>query len=155
MVGIGAYAEFQLNGGPSVWGLVLVAVTCLMISVWSLFVGEKKITTSDWIAFGSSFLTMALWGMTQNPLIAIILLIVFDIFSYWPTVRKCWHDPASEPPHSMFWSGLRYFFLLFSVPNPTFSSEIYPFWLMAADWAFMGYVIVRRRQISSKIPVSL
>jgi hypothetical protein len=117
-------------------------------------VGEKNITRSDWLAFGSAFVTMALWGLTKNPITAILLLLAFDLLSYWPTIRKCWVDPWSEPPSSIFWAGLRYFFLLFAVPTPTLASELYPFWLMAADWGFMVYVMARRRILAQKNGIS-
>ena len=150
VVAIGAYAQFQLKGGASVWGLVFVAVTCFAISFWAIFVGEKNITRSDWASFGSALIVLILWQLTDNPLIAIVLLMVFDIFSYWPTIRKSWDNPWSEPPESYFWAGLRYFFLLFAVPHPTISTLLYPFWLMAVDWAFMFYVFERRRRLVTR-----
>jgi hypothetical protein len=150
VVAIGAYAQFQLHGGPSVWGLAFVAVTCFAISLWALFIGEKNITLTDWGAFVGAALAVALWKVTNNPVTALLLLIVFDIFSYWPTIRKSWADPWSEPPESYFWAGLRYFFLLFAVPAPTAATLLYPFWLMVTDWAFMLYVFWRRRALHAK-----
>lgn len=156
VVAIGAYAQFQLKGGPSVWGLVLVAASTFTISFWALFVGEKNITRSDWIAFGGALSVIIFWRLTDNPVVAVVLLIIIDIFSYWPTIRKSWNDPWGEPPKSYFWAGLRYFFLLFAVPHPTLSRLLYPFWLMATDWAFMLYVIFRRKALARQnIPVSL
>jgi len=155
IVAIGAYAQFQLKGGYSVWGLAFVAITCFAISIWALFVGEKDITRSDWVAFGGALLAMVFWRLTHNPIVAVGLLIVFDIFSYWPTIRKSWRDPWSEPPTSYFWAGLRYFFLLFAVPDPSLNSLLYPFWLMATDWAFMLYIFVRRRRLTPQCTVSL
>ncbi|AGH98009.1 hypothetical protein [Micavibrio aeruginosavorus] len=149
MVGIGAYAQFTLDGGASVWALVFVSVTCLLIAFLSLFVGEKNITRSDWLAFIGALAVIPVWMGTQNPFFAIIALMVIDILSYYPTIRKSWNDPWGEPPVSYFWAGLRYFFALLAVPEFTVHTVAYPFFLMAGDWGFALYV-VWRRQIMKK-----
>ncbi|MDE2029209.1 MAG: hypothetical protein KGI97_01460 [Alphaproteobacteria bacterium] len=154
VVAIGAYAQFRLGGGPSVWGLALVVVCCFAFSVLALFVGEKDITRGDWVSLGGAMMTIVFWKLTNSPVAALALLIVFDIFSYWPTIRKSWRDPWGEPPHSYFWAGLRYFFLLFSVPHPTASTLLYPFWLMASDWTFATYIALRRKALAEKKQVA-
>ncbi|MDE1900397.1 MAG: hypothetical protein KGI37_01990 [Alphaproteobacteria bacterium] len=149
-IGIGAYAQFKLGAGVSVWGYVLVATTCLGISGWALISGEKNITRSDWATFIGALAAIVLWRMTKDPMNAIWVLMAIDVLTYWPTVRKSWHDPWGEPPGSYFWSGLRYFFLLFAVPEPTFSTLVYPVWLMLTDWVFIIYILWRRRMLAEK-----
>ena len=150
VVGIGTYAQFKLEGGPSVWGLALISFSCLAIACWSLFIGEKDITKSDWLTFGGALMAIAGWQLTKDARIALILVVAIDMLSYWPTVRKSWHDPWSEPYKSYFWAGLRYFFLLFAVPDPSLSTIAYPFWLMATDWGFMLYIMARQRALAAK-----
>ncbi|PCI01225.1 MAG: hypothetical protein COB76_01805 [Alphaproteobacteria bacterium] len=145
VTGIGAYAQFALNGGPSAWVLVVVSCTCLFISVVALFVGEKNIAKSDWWAFLGALIAIPVWMITDSPAMAIIVIIVIDILTYYPTLRKSWNDPWSEPPVSYFWAGLRYFLALFAVTNPSLETLAYPFFLMATDWGFMIYIIIRRR----------
>jgi hypothetical protein len=145
VVAIGAYAQFELGGGLSAWGLVFVSTACFAFAVWALFVGEKHITRSDWITFCCALAVIGLWRLTENPSLAIMLVVAIDMLSYWPTIRKSWNDPWGEPPASYFWAGLRYFFLLFAVPQPTLSNMAYLFWLMSTDWAFAAYVLIRRQ----------
>ena len=145
VTGIGAYAQFQLDGGPSAWVLTVVASTCLFIAFVALFVGEKKITRSDWVAFIGALLAVPVWLLTDNPLFALFVVIVIDILSYYPTIRKSWNDPWGEPPVSYFWAGLRYFLALFAVPDPQFSTLLYPLFLMASDWGVALFLIVRRK----------
>ncbi len=147
IVAIGAYAQFSLDGGPSVWPLAVVATTCFFIAGLALFIGEKNITRSDWMAFIGCLCAIPVWLITDNPFWALILLISIDMLSYYPTFRKSWNDPWAEPPISYYWAGSRYFFTLFAVPDPNFQNLIYPFFLMATDWVFATYVIWRRRII--------
>ncbi len=150
MVGIGAYAQFKLGGGPSVWILMLVSFTCFFISILALFVGEKNITRSDWYAFIGAIIAIVLWRLSQSPFAALVCLILVDSLSYYPTIRKSWNDPWGEPPVSYLWSGSRYFFALFAVPNPEISSLTYPFFLMITDWAFAFYIFIRRRVLEKR-----
>jgi hypothetical protein len=149
VVAIGAAAQYKLDGGPSALGLVFVSATCFMFALWSLFVGEKQITRSDWAAFIAALGTLAVWHATGNVVLALSLLILFDVFSYWPTIRRSWVDPWGEPPNSYFWAGLRYFWLLFAVTTPHVDSLLYPFWLMATDWAFALFLVTRRRNLEN------
>jgi hypothetical protein len=150
VTGIGAAAQFQLDGGLSAWVLTIVASSCLMISMLALFVGEKNITKSDWAALALSLVAVVIWQLTNNPLLAIVLIISIDFLSYWPTIRKSWMDPWGEPPMSYFWAGLRYFLAMLSVPQFSFDTMLYPFWLMASDWGFMLFIIWRRGALYAK-----
>ena len=151
VTGIGAYAQFSLHGGPSAWVLTVVSSTCFFIAFLALFVGEKDIKRSDWFAFIGALLAIPVWMVTNDPFMAIIVVIVIDGLTYYPTVRKSWSDPWGEPPKSYFWAGLRYFLALFAVDDPSFETIVYPFFLMATDWGFALYVLWRRRVLSDKI----
>ncbi len=142
---IGAYAQFYLNGGLSAWLLVMLACSCFFIAFIAFFVGTKDITQSDWIAFIGVLIAIPVWLITNNPIAAIIIIIVIDILSYYPTVRKSWHDPWGEPLQSYFWSGLRYFLILFTIAEVSAQNLFYPMFLMLSDWGFVAYIYSRRR----------
>ncbi len=150
LVGIGAFAQYQLHGGPSVYVLMLVSATCLFIAFVALFVGEKNITRSDWLAFIGALIGIVLWQTTNNPTLAILCVVIIDILTYYPTFRKSWNDPWGEPPMSYFWAGFRYFLALFAVPNATLMTLAYPFYLMITDWGFAAYVVWRRKILSKQ-----
>ena len=155
VTGIGAYAQFALNGGPSAWVLTVVSSTCLFIAFVSLFVGEKNITKSDWFAFIGALCAIPVWMLTDSPFLAIIMIILIDGLTYFPTVRKSWNDPWGEPPLSYFWAGLRYFLALFAVTNPSIETLTYPFFLMATDWGFAIYIVVRRACLNRKAALNV
>jgi hypothetical protein len=145
VTGIAAAAQFKLGGGPSSWVLAVVSASCLLIAFLALFVGEKTITKSDWAALSGTLLTIIFWQLTDNPMVALACVMLVDIVSYWPTIRKSWMHPGTEPPGSYFWAGLRYFLAIFAVPDMRLDNLLYPFFLMAIDWGFMIYIIWRRR----------
>lgn len=147
MTGIAAFAQLKLGGGPSVWALFFVAATCSFIAILSLFIGEKNYTRLDWLALAGALAAIPVWQMTNEPLAALLMLMVIDALSYTPTIRKTYAKPDTEPPISCFWAGFRYFLVLFSVPDATWQTLIYPFFLMASDWGVAILIVVRRWQL--------
>lgn len=147
VTGVGTLAQFSLGGGPSAWALAFVSGTCLLIAGISYFVGERDYTKSDWFALIAALLAIPVWKLTNNPLAAMFIVMSIDILSYWPTIRKSYKRPQSEPPISYGMAGARYFLILFAVPNPTWESLMYPFFLMSIDWAFAIYIVIRRYQL--------
>lgn len=55
-----------------------------------------KLHTFDYICGLLSILALILWGITKNPLIAIIFSIASDGFAALPTIIKSWKYPATE-----------------------------------------------------------
>jgi len=147
VTGIGAFAQFDLGGGPSIWALAFVSITCGMVAILSVFIGEKDYTKSDWIALTGCLIAIPIWQVTDSALAALFIIILIDTLTYWPTIRKSFHKPDTEPPVSYFFAGMRYFLMLFAVPDPTWQTLMYPFFLMATDWGFTIYIVIRRWQM--------
>lgn len=65
----------------------------------SSFVNPKsywKLETFDYICGACSILALVLWGITKEPLIAIIFAILSDGFAAIPTIIKSWKHPDTE-----------------------------------------------------------
>ncbi|TBR42752.1 hypothetical protein CBF23_006120 [Marinomonas agarivorans] len=146
VTGVGALAQFELKGGPSAWALAFVAISCLFIALLAFFIGERDYKKSDWLALIGCCGAIPVWHATQNPLLALGIIIVIDVLTYWPTIRKSFHRPETEPPISYGFAGMRYFLMLFAVPDPTWENLMYPFFLMLTDWSFAIYIVIRRWQ---------
>ena len=147
VTGIGTFAQFSLQGGPSAYALGFVSVTCYIVAVLGFVIGERDYTRSDWFALLTCLLAIVLWMKTNNPVIALVLIMLIDGLTYFPTIRKSFHKPQTEPPISYGFAGLRYFLMLFAVPEPTWETLMYPFFLMATDWGFAIYIVIRRAQL--------
>lgn len=155
IVGIATWAQYEVGGGPSIWILGSVSLFCFIIAVIALFIGEKTITRGDWLTFGMVLLAIPIWQLAKDPLVIFFVLLFIDVCSYYPTWRKMWHDPWGEPVLGFFLSGLRYFFALLAVPEPSFITLLYPFWLMACDWAGGVYGYMRRKELAKENPARI
>jgi hypothetical protein len=67
-----------------------------------------KLETVDYIYGALSGLSLVLWWLTKEPVIAIIFSILSDAFASIPTVIKSWKHPKTE-------SGVLYISALFNV----------------------------------------
>ncbi|MED5423317.1 MAG: hypothetical protein VX740_07745 [Pseudomonadota bacterium] len=145
IISIGAYAQLKLGGDFSAYMLLFVGLTCWFVAFLALFYGEKDIKRSDWVAFLAGLALIPVWVVTKDPVLTLILIICIDILTFYPTVRKTYVDPSSEPPVSYFWAGMRYFFILLTVPEFSFTVLFYPLFLMVTEWGFMAFIFWRRR----------
>ena len=63
------------------------------------FVNRKaywKLEKFDYICGACSVLALALWGITKQPMVAIIFAIASDWFAAVPTIIKWWRHPQTE-----------------------------------------------------------
>ncbi|MAS87079.1 MAG: hypothetical protein CMH30_03755 [Micavibrio sp.] len=152
VVGIGAAAQLKLDStGMSGWVLAIVSVSCLLIAGLAVFVGEKNITRGDWLTFLGALAIIPVWQATEEPVIALILVVTIDFLSYYPSFRKTWIDPTSEPPFSTFLAGARYFCLLFTIQDPTWENMLYPVFLMSIDWVYAFMIVIRRSIVRKQL----
>lgn len=147
IVSIGTFAQFELGGGPSAWALALVATTCFLIAILACFIGERNYTRSDWMALIGCLCAIPLWQITDNPVAALVLIMLIDSMAMFPTYRKSYNKPQTEPPISYGFAGMRYFLILFAVPSPSWETLMYPFFLLLADWGFGIFIVIRRAQL--------
>jgi hypothetical protein len=147
VIGIGASAQIAVGGGPAAYALVFVAGTCVLIGVISLFISEIEFTLTDWLTLVACLCTIVVWHVTSDPILTLLLAISIEAMSCYPTLRKTYHAPATEPPVSYVFGGLRYLFVLLAVPEPTLANTIYPIWLMLADWGIAGFILLRRSSL--------
>jgi hypothetical protein len=86
--GIVFVAQLFDGGGAGSWATGVNTILCAAIFIFVLVRGEKEITRLDWICFLMVLASIALWGITKNPLGAVILITVADFLGCGPTIRK-------------------------------------------------------------------
>jgi hypothetical protein len=98
-------ASAQYTAGAS-WTLsVLVAsnVSTAIVTLLAVLYGQRKYGTIDAICFVMAILAMAGWWWTKNPLTAIVLGVLAEIFAVSPTIAKTYKAPDSETPFT-YWA---------------------------------------------------
>ena len=148
LMGIGFFGQILNKGGTGAWVTGISALISVFIFLLALKKGEKNITLLDKLSLIGAFIAMGLWYLTNNPLSAIILIMIIDALGFFPTFRKSYHKPNEETMFTYFTSGLKFAIALFALESYSLITYLYPLYLVLANWSFVGMIIIRRIQFN-------
>ena len=88
----------QIANNPWAWSWTVLFTFCIsfLIAFISLWKWTKDITFSDIVSLIFAFVTISLWFFIENKIFSLILLVLIDIFGYYPTIRKSFKNPFEE-----------------------------------------------------------
>ena len=89
-----------------------------------------KLRSYDYICGVFSVLALTLWGITSNPIIAIVFAIISDAFAGLPTLIKSWTNPETE-------SGIAYFLAMLGTLTTFAAIKSWAF----SEYGFASYII--------------
>ncbi|MEK7092937.1 MAG: hypothetical protein AAB927_00460 [Patescibacteria group bacterium] len=145
------FAQDTSNAGAGEWPTALVAVACLSISFVALFKGERGITKLDWACFFAALVGIVLWRITDQPLLAVIIVTITDAIAYIPTYRKAFYKPQEETTVSYALAALRSVFAIAALDSFALVNWLFPASLVLTDGGFALMLYVRRRQLAKRI----
>jgi hypothetical protein len=76
------------RGGPGAWVTGFTAAVSFVIFLAALRQGDRNIVPVDWLCLAGAAVALALWAVTDRPLLAVILITVIDALGFLPTIRK-------------------------------------------------------------------
>jgi hypothetical protein len=150
LTAIGFAGQLADNGGAGAYITGLTAAISFLVFFLALFRGEKEITRSDWLSLGGAALALLLWALTDNPLLAIILITLVDFLGFVPTIRKSIHKPHEETLISYVLAGLKFILAIIALDNYSAVTILYPASLVFANLLFVALLLSRRRKILAK-----
>ncbi len=105
-------------------GVVAVVVLCL------IGYGYKKYGKIEGVCTVLAVLAIISWQITEQPLAAIVFVIIADLLAAVPTIAKTYRDPRSEIPYT--WLMVAFAALLgiasttiFDLPNTLFHTSVF------------------------------
>jgi len=93
-------ASAQYIAGAS-WTLSVLAASTIstaIVTVLAVPFGQSKYGALDGICLVMALAAMVGWWATENPLIAIVLGVLAEIFAVSPTIVKTYRAPETETP---------------------------------------------------------
>lgn len=106
--------------------LVLLASFANKNSYWKL---EK----GDYLCGLFSVLALVLWGVTKEPITAIVFALLSDFLATLPTLKKSWRYPETETANA-YWAGLFSALTSFTAISAwNFSSVAFPIYLVLVN----------------------
>lgn len=134
------------HGGPGAWATGATTLMCFTVFILALFKGYKTFVVFDWIGFALALLTIVLWRLTDQPLIAAILVTVGDGLSATLTFRKGFYKPYEETVSTFALESLKWIVSIIALGSLTLSTWLYPGSLVLTNAAIAIMLLIRRRQ---------
>jgi hypothetical protein len=147
LTAIGFAGQISDDGGAGAYITAVTAAMSFVIFFLALFRGEKEITRSDWLSLAGAAAALLIWFLTDNPLLAIILITLVDFLGFVPTIRKSIRKPHEETLISYVLAGLKFILAIIALDNYSIVTVLYPASLVFANLLFVLLLISKRRKI--------
>lgn len=135
---------------PGAWGTAGWFVTAGIIVLLSLKQWEKNITKTDIISFTLWTWAIAAYIFIDNPMYALTLLIIINIFAFYPTFRKTYHKPNEETLLAYILAGIRSSISIWAMVNYSFLTLAMPIFIVLVNISFVSLVFIRKKQLNLK-----
>ncbi len=144
---IGALAAWQDSVEWRVWlPVFMIGVGPMVVVAASFFTknGYWKLGRFDYVCGFFALLTLVVWALTQNPLMATILALVSDSLAAFPTLIKAWKFPKTETVSAYFFTALASASGLLALERGDFIEWAFPAYLAILNLIIAGVIYFRR-----------
>ena len=139
-----AAVQFAESAGPGKWALIVNALTCIVVVFLSLKCGERDIKRSDWVSLAGALLAVPVWLMTDNPLGAIVIAMMIELFALYPTFRKSWTKPHEEVAQTWLIGGCMFIISVVALDHVSFITAGYPLYVAFLNFMMVAVLLYRR-----------
>lgn len=149
LTGIAFFGQLADRGGAGAWVTGFTALVCFTFFILALQRGHKDFPLFDWFCLAGAGLGLLLWFLTNNPLLAIVLITVIDMLGFIPTFRKSISKPYEETAFTYTMSGLKFVVAIIALQHYSWVTVLYPASLVLTNGAFVPLLLVRRAQLKA------
>jgi uncharacterized protein with PQ loop repeat len=116
----------------------------LVILVFALRYGSADVTRADWLSLANCAVAGIGWAITREPLVAVLLISLVEVFAMLPTMSKSWDKPDEETLSIYSISVIKHGLSLFAITNFTATTATYPIVLMGLNLVLASELWGRR-----------
>lgn len=107
------------------------------------------ISKIDWVCFVGACISLIFWLLFNQPLVAVVLLVLTDLLAFIPTFRKTWSLPHDETLFEYGMASLKFSVAFFAFSSFSLTIVMYPAYLIVANTTFLIYTLIRRNKIKT------
>lgn len=139
--------QLSEGAGAGAWATGSISAASLAIFILSLKKGEKNITISDKFSLFGAFFAIYLWYLTKDPLASIVLIIIIEVLSFYPTIRKSIQKPFEETLSTYVLVGSSFVLATVAIENYLLTTWLYPSALVLLNFGFAIMLIIKRKKV--------
>jgi hypothetical protein len=148
--GIAFLGQITHSAGPGAWVIGFVTFCCFGVMISSIKYGEKNITRFDWVCLITALSAIPVWILTNNALLAVIMVTFVDCVGYIPTFRKSWPKPYEEHVGAAFLSSIQYVISFLAINSYSLITCVTPVSLFLINGALGMMLVFRRKYMTTK-----
>src|SRR5262245_53041461 len=100
-----AFAQYTAGASWTLAVVVAATIGTATVAVLAVPFGQRAYGLFDAVCLVMALAALAGWWWTKDPLAAIVLGIVAEIFAVSPTIAKTWRAPETETPSTYWLTG--------------------------------------------------
>ncbi|HSX57974.1 MAG TPA: hypothetical protein VLE47_01725 [Candidatus Saccharimonadales bacterium] len=142
---VATIAEFASGERRTAFFTGSVAVETLLVVILGNRYGYAKYTKFDAVCQILALAGFVVWWLFNNPLAAVIFVVLIDLLACLPTLEHSWFSPTEETWQTFALSGVGAFVAIFALTSFTWTSLIYPVYLVLINAIITTLILSRRR----------
>jgi hypothetical protein len=141
--------SYQFSGAVNtIWVPYVEFLGPFFIAILSIKYGEGGLENrTDLYCFLGAIVSIILWIVFDNPVIALITNLAIDAFAIVPTIKKSYLRPEGEDFWAWFGTGLADSLNMFAVERFTFAILVYPIYMLVSDLIIIFILLLRKKSI--------
>jgi len=145
--------SYQFSGAVNtIWVPYVEFLGPFSIALLSIKYGEGGLTNkTDLFSFLGAVISIILWIIFDNPVIALVTSLAVDSFAIIPTIKKSYLRPEGEDFWAWFGTGLADSLNMFAVERFTFAILVYPIYMLVSDLIIIFILLLKKKDIMSDI----
>jgi hypothetical protein len=131
------------------WSVILTMASVLKngtVAILSLKYGYGKFRRRHVVALFVAALGIVLWQLTNQPLMALVIVIAVDFAGFWLTLLKTWRSPRTETLVAWELSGLAGLCAVLAVGKLDVTPILYPLYGLLVNLLIVGIVLIRGKK---------
>lgn len=144
--------SYKFSGANNtVWVPYVEFLGPFTIALLSVKYGEGSLEnkTDLWCLFGA-VVSIILWIIFDNPVIALVTNLAIDSFAIIPTIKKSYLRPEGEDFWAWFGTGMADTLNMFAVERFTFAILVYPVYMLVSDLIII-LILLKKKDIIKNI----
>ena len=145
VVGLSYYFSGAVN---TIWVPIVEFIGPLSIALLSIKYGEGGLENkTDLICLFGAVVSIILWIIFDNPVVALVTNLAVDSFALVPTIKKSYLRPEGEDFWAWFGTGIADSLNMFAVEKFTFAILVYPIYMLVSDLIIISILLLRKNGI--------
>lgn len=143
-VGLSYYFSGAEN---TIWVPFVEFIGPFSIALLSIKYGEGGLEErTDLICIFGAIISIILWIIFNNPVVALVTNLLVDSFALIPTIKKSFLRPENEASSAWFGTLVGDGLNLFAIEKMTFAILIYPIYMFISDLIVVGILFIKKRK---------